>query len=70
MPVIHAHVWKGFGEEKSEKAIKGITAVFAGLGVPEEAVDVIVHEVPMTNWGIGGQPASKKFRERYEEGDG
>jgi 4-oxalocrotonate tautomerase len=66
MPVIHASVWKDFGEEKSEKVIKGITRVFSDLGVPQEAVDVIVHEVPMTHWGIGGQPASKKFKDRYE----
>ncbi|MFO7916209.1 MAG: tautomerase family protein [Candidatus Krumholzibacteriales bacterium] len=69
MPVIHAHVWKGFGEEKAEKVIKGITRVFADLEVPEEAVDVLVHEVPMTNWGIGGVPASKKFSDRYESDD-
>jgi len=69
MPVIHAHVWKDFGEEKTEKVIKGITKVFVDLEVPEEAVEVIVHEVPMTNWGIGGEPASKKFREHYEGGN-
>jgi len=69
MPVIHAHVWKDFGEHKTEKVIQGITKVFADLGVPEEAVDVLVHEVPMTNWGIGGVPASKKFKDRFEGGN-
>jgi len=68
MPVIHAHVWKGFGEEKTEKVIEGITRVFAELEVPEEAVDVLVHEVPMTNWGIGGVPASEKFSDRFRSG--
>ena len=69
MPVIHAHVWKDFGEDKTEKVIKGITKVFVDLGVPVEAVDVLVHEVPMTNWGIGGVPASKKFKDRFEGGN-
>jgi len=67
MPVVHAHVWKGFGEEKTEKLIKGITRVFGDLDVPEGAVEVLVHEVPMPGWGIGGVPASKKFREMYED---
>lgn len=68
MPVVHAHVWKNLGEKKIEKLIKGITGVFKDLEVPEEAVDVIVHEIPMPNWGIGGVPASKKFKDRYEAG--
>ncbi|MBN1163804.1 MAG: tautomerase family protein [Candidatus Krumholzibacteriota bacterium] len=67
MPVIHANVWTDFGEDRVERVIKGITKVFVDLGVPEQAVEVIVHEVPMTNWGIGGEPASKKFADRFKE---
>ena len=65
MPVIHAHVRKGFGEDKAERVIKGISGVFSDLGVPEEAVEVLVHEEPMTHWGIGGVPASKTFKDRF-----
>jgi 4-oxalocrotonate tautomerase len=63
MPVIHANVWKGFGEEPTKKVIKGITKVVIELGIPEQAVEVIVHEIPKTHWGIGGQPASDKFKD-------
>lgn len=63
MPIIHANVWKGFGEEPAKKVIKGITKVFVDLGIPEHAVEVIVHEIPKTHWGVGGDPASEKFKD-------
>lgn len=63
MPVIHVNVWKGFGEEKAKTVIEGITKTFVEVGVPGHAVDVIVHEIPKTHWGIGGEPASLKFKD-------
>ena len=69
MPMIHAYVWKDFGEERVEKVIEGVTKVFVDLDVPEHAVEVIVHEVPMPNWGIGGEPASKKFKDLFKPGN-
>jgi len=63
MPVVHVNVWKGFGEEKVKKLIQKITQVFVELEVPQQAVEIIVHEIPKTHWGIGGVPASEKFRD-------
>jgi len=63
MPIVHANVWEGFGEEKAKRLIQNITKVFADLGVPAQAVDVIVHEIPKSHWGIGGEPVSEKFKE-------
>ena len=62
MPVVHVNVWEGFGKEKTKIVIKNITKVFVDLGIPSEAVEVIVHEIPRTHWGIGGVPASEKFK--------
>lgn len=62
MPIIHVHVWEGIGEEKAKKIIEGITRVFEELGIPRHAVEVVVHEIPKTHWGIGGEPASQKFK--------
>lgn len=62
MPIVHVNVWKGFGEEKIKTVIKKITKIFVDLGIPEQAVEVIVHEIPKSHWGIGGKPASEKFR--------
>lgn len=63
MPIIHVNVWKGFGEERIKMVIQKITKIFVDLGVPEHAVEVIVHEIPKSHWGIGGEPASEKFKD-------
>ncbi len=63
MPIVHVNVWKGFGQEKIKTVIQNITKVFVDLGVPAHAVEVIVHEIPKSHWGIGGEPASEKFRD-------
>ena len=62
MPIVHVHFWEGVGKEKVKKMIRGITNVMMDLGVPEHAVEVIVHEIPKTHWGIGGEPASKNLK--------
>jgi len=61
MPIVHVNAWEGFGEEKVKTVIQEITKVFVDLDVPEHAVEVIVHEIPKSHWGIGGEPASEKF---------
>ncbi|MCK4995360.1 MAG: tautomerase family protein [Thermoplasmatales archaeon] len=63
MPIIQVNVWKGFGDEKAKKVIKEITKVFVNLGIPKQAVEVIVHEIPKSHWGISGEPASEKFKD-------
>jgi 4-oxalocrotonate tautomerase len=64
MPVVHVNVWEGLGEEKVKTVIEGITKVFVNLDIPEHAVEVIVHEIPKSHWGIGGEPASEKFKDQ------
>jgi len=63
MPVIHVNVWEGYGQEKAKATIQNITKVFVDLGIPNHAVEVIVHEIQKSHWGIGGEPASEKFKE-------
>jgi 4-oxalocrotonate tautomerase len=63
MPVVHVNVWEGFGKERAETAIQNITKVFVDLGIPQPAVEVIIHEIPKTHWGIGGEPASEKLKD-------
>ena len=65
MPIVHVNVWKGFGEKRVKKLIENITKVFVDLNVPQQAVEVIIHEIPRTHWGIGGEPASEKFKNQY-----
>jgi len=63
VPVVHVNVWQGFGAEKTKTVILNITKVFVDLGIPAYAVEVIVHEIPKSHWGIGGEPASEKLRD-------
>jgi 4-oxalocrotonate tautomerase len=63
MPIVHAYMWEGFGAEKSKTLIEGVTRVFEGLGVPKDAVYVVIHEDPKSHWGVGGQACSEKFRD-------
>ena len=62
MPIVQVYVWKGFGDEKAKTLIQGITKVFVDLEIPEHAVEVVVNEIPKSHWGIGGEPASEKFK--------
>jgi 4-oxalocrotonate tautomerase len=59
MPVIHVNMWKGVSEEIVKQIISGITNVFVDMGIPARAVEVLVHEVPKTHWGIEGNPATE-----------
>ena len=63
MPVVHVNVWKGFGKEKAKTVIKGITKVFEDIGIPPRAVEVIIHEISKSHWGVEGIPASEKFKD-------
>jgi 4-oxalocrotonate tautomerase len=63
MPVVHVDFWEGVGKEKVKTMIRGITDVMVDIGVPENAVEVIVYEIPKTHWGVGGEPASEKLKD-------
>ncbi len=58
MPSVQVNVWEGWGEENAEIVIRGVTKVFTDLGIPAQAVEVIIHEIPKTHWGMQGKPAS------------
>ncbi len=59
MPIIHVNMWEGISEEKVKQIIAGITKVFVDMNIPAYAVEVLVHEVPKTHWGIEGKPATE-----------
>ncbi|MGD0918181.1 MAG: tautomerase family protein, partial [Thermodesulfobacteriota bacterium] len=52
MPIVHVNVWEGFGQKNAKTVIQGITKVFVDLGIPEHAVEVVVHEIPKSHWGV------------------
>ena len=59
MPVIIVETWSGKSEEQKAAIIKGITKVFVDIGVTADQVQVIIHDVPKTNWGMHGEQTSK-----------
>jgi 4-oxalocrotonate tautomerase len=63
MPIVHAHVWEGWGAENAKVLIEKFTHTFEELGVPREAVDIVVHETPKSHWGVGGQACSERFKD-------
>jgi 4-oxalocrotonate tautomerase len=59
VPVVIVEMWEGRTPEQKEKLIQGITRAFEELGVKSERLNIIIHDIPRSNWGIGGKQASK-----------
>jgi 4-oxalocrotonate tautomerase len=55
VPIVQVSVWKGMTPENKKKTVEGITRVFEDLGVPREAVEIVIYEAPKENWATGGQ---------------
>jgi 4-oxalocrotonate tautomerase len=61
MPLAIIHLMEGRDDEKKARAIAAVTqALVDSLDVKAETVRVILQEVPKTQWGIGGKPASTR----------
>jgi 4-oxalocrotonate tautomerase len=61
MPFVTIHMWPGRTPAVKAKLIRDVTeAVTQMEGVPAEAVEVVIVEVPQENWGIGGVPAAQR----------
>lgn len=59
MPVVVIDWWAGRTEEQKETIIKGITKAFGEIGIKPEQLQIIIHDIPKTNWGTCGEQASK-----------
>jgi 4-oxalocrotonate tautomerase len=64
LPVVQVSVWTGISEENKKKIVEGITKVIEEIGVPREAITIIIYEVPKTDWASGGQMHSERFADR------
>jgi len=61
MPIVNIETWP-IEKEKKSGLIKKITDVFIEIGIPAQAVTVLIHEVELENWGSGGEQHSVKFK--------
>jgi 4-oxalocrotonate tautomerase len=64
LPVVQISVWAGMTEANKKRVVEGITKVLEELGIPRDAVTVIIYEVAKTNWATGGHLHSEKFADR------
>ena len=60
MPVVIVEMWEGRTIEQKKQLAEGITSVIATMGVPPEAVHIIIKDNPKHNWATGGKLASEK----------
>ncbi len=64
MPVVTVDMWEGRTIEQKKQLAADITASFEKIGVPKEALQIIIKDIPKHNWAIGGKLASEKFPEK------
>ena len=60
MPVVTVEMWEGRTIEQKKQLVEGITSVMAKMGVPPEAVHIIIKDNPRYNWATGGKLASEE----------
>jgi 4-oxalocrotonate tautomerase len=61
LPVVQLSVWTGISLENKKKIVQGITTVLREIGIPQDAITVIIYEAPKENWASGGQLHSERF---------
>jgi 4-oxalocrotonate tautomerase len=62
MPIITIESWP-LDQEKKPEIIKNITKVFTDIGIPAQAITILIHETQLENWGSDGQQHSVKYQE-------
>jgi 4-oxalocrotonate tautomerase len=60
MPIVQVSVWEGMTAENKKKTVEGITKVFEDMGVPKDAVHIVIYEAPKSNWATGGKLHSER----------
>ena len=60
MPVVIVEMWEGRSVEQKKQLVEGITSTFVQIGVPAEALHIIIKDNPKHNWASGGKLASEK----------
>ena len=60
MPLVEISLWPGRDEKAKAELIREVTeAVSRTTGASTDVVEVIIREVPKSDWGMGGKPFSK-----------
>ncbi len=59
MPVVIVEMWEGRTVAQKKQLVAGITSVITDMGVPPEAVHIIIKDNPKHNWATAGKLASE-----------
>jgi 4-oxalocrotonate tautomerase len=60
MPLVEISLWPGRGPDVKAKLMREVAeAVVRATGCPLDVVEVIIRDVPKTDWGHGGKPFSE-----------
>ena len=59
MTVVTVEMWAGRTIEQKKQLVEGITSVMTNMGIPPEAVHIIIKDNPKHNWAVGGKLASE-----------
>ncbi len=60
MPVVIIEMWEGRTIEQKKKLAEGITSAMEDIGVPPQAVQIIMKDSPKHNWASAGKLASEE----------
>jgi len=60
MPVVVVEWWEGRTIDQKRQLARSITSAMQDVGVPPEAVHIIIKDVAKHNWAIGGKLASEQ----------
>ena len=60
MPVVIVEWWEGRTIEQKKQLVQGITSAMQEVGVPPEAVHIIIKDNAKHNWAIAGKLASEQ----------
>ena len=60
MPVVTVEMYEGRTVEEKKQLAEGITSAIAKIGVPPEAVHIIIKDNPRHNWAKGGKLVSEQ----------
>jgi len=59
VPIVLVEMWEGRTIEQKKQLAKGITDSFVKIGVPPEALQIVIKDNPKHNWAVGGKLASE-----------
>lgn len=60
MPVVIVEMWEGRTIAQKKQLVEGITSAMVNIGIPPQAVNIVIKDNPKHNWATGGKLASEE----------